>query len=627
MISNQVSKLKAFAFVAGALVCACGDDAISTTDADTADVAAPSLDGGEAPDAQAAPDAPDVPGADADTFADSGVPRDVADVDCSAFERVIESGPLATVTECGVQYRRHAAVGETNAIHTLPDFSHAGYRGGGVAIPDVASAVTLSPLEDEDDTAQIQAAIDEVSAMTPDADGFRGAVVFAAGEYDVSSTLEITTSGVVLRGASQQTLGEGGTVLRARTSIRDRLISFRGERAFDTNGGSRVDITSEYVAVGATRIDVEDATGFSAGERIDVRRTPNDEWLRVTGMDDITDPSGEDESWRASAYEISHLREIESIEGQTLILDIPIVDSIRTDFGGGDVARVTTDDRIHSCGIEDMRLISDYDDDDDEDHAWVAVAFENAENSWARRLTTLHFVRTAVQFESSSFNTAEDVASLDMKGSTAGGRRYAFDVNGTSVGNLFQRCYASTGRHNFVTGSRVPGPNVWLDCLAENSINDDGPHHRWSTGLLFDNIETLQLRVQNRYASGSGHGWSGAQVAFWNVNITSTSVNTSNEKPADIVVDAPVSALSWAVGIIGDGELTTSSRIADQPQGVVESLGESVVPRSLYLAQLEDRLGASAVRSVTIPAQREGTIWNALRAWRGSGLLADFVEP
>ena len=49
----------------------------------------------------------------------------------------------------------------------IPDFSHAGYRGGGVAIPDIPVRATLSPI-DGDNTSHIQDAIDAVSAMDAD---------------------------------------------------------------------------------------------------------------------------------------------------------------------------------------------------------------------------------------------------------------------------------------------------------------------------------------------------------------------------------------------------------------------------------------------------------------------------
>src|SRR5688572_33062018 len=54
----------------------------------------------------------------------------------------------------------------------IGDYANVGYMGGTVAIPNVPTKVTVSPVAG-DDTASIQAAIDAVEAMTPDAAGFR----------------------------------------------------------------------------------------------------------------------------------------------------------------------------------------------------------------------------------------------------------------------------------------------------------------------------------------------------------------------------------------------------------------------------------------------------------------------
>src|ERR1051326_5393317 len=57
----------------------------------------------------------------------------------------------------------------------IPDFSYAGYRGGGVALPDVSARVIVSPVAG-DNGPRIQAAIDYVSGLPLGEDGFRGAV-------------------------------------------------------------------------------------------------------------------------------------------------------------------------------------------------------------------------------------------------------------------------------------------------------------------------------------------------------------------------------------------------------------------------------------------------------------------
>jgi hypothetical protein len=120
----------------------------------------------------------------------------------------------------------------------------------------------------------------------------------------------------------------------------------------------------------------------------------------------------------------------------------------------------------------------------------------------------------------------------------------------SGMGNLFQRLYARGARHTLVTGKFVTGPNVWLDVAAENQMADIGPHQRWATGLLFDNIHSFApnaqaectwgnqevgLTVKFGGSPGTGHGWTGAQVMFWN-----------NEAP--LSVQAAPAAMSWAIG-------------------------------------------------------------------------------
>jgi hypothetical protein len=229
-----------------------------------------------------------------------------------------------------------------------------------------------------------------------------------------------------------------------------------------------------------------------------------------------------------------------------------------------------------------------------------------------RRVTSVAFGYAAVELtDDSRFNTVEEVAQLDPVSRIDGGRRYSFYVDKGAF-NLFQRCYARNGRHNFVTGGRVVGPNVWVDCASVQNHSDEGPHHRWATGMLLDNVRSEEIRVQNRADSGSGHGWAGAQTMFWNVSA------------ARITSDAPLGAMNWVVG--GVGAKTEGSFVPAEPFGTWESHGAHVTPRSLYYSQLGVRKGAAAVDAVTTPAQRAGRIWHQLEAWAGQERL-DAIDP
>jgi hypothetical protein len=88
--------------------------------------------------------------------------------------------------------------------HRIGDFSHAGYMGGGIDLPTIPTVLTISSTGG-DDTALIQNAIDTVSALTPDGNGIRGALLLQSGTYNINASLYVTTSGVVLRGE-----GDGG---------------------------------------------------------------------------------------------------------------------------------------------------------------------------------------------------------------------------------------------------------------------------------------------------------------------------------------------------------------------------------------------------------------------------------
>src|SRR3982750_895684 len=57
--------------------------------------------------------------------------------------------------------------------NTIPDFSNCGYMGSGISLPGVPARISIEPIQG-DAGKNIQAAIDKVSALPPDKNGFRG---------------------------------------------------------------------------------------------------------------------------------------------------------------------------------------------------------------------------------------------------------------------------------------------------------------------------------------------------------------------------------------------------------------------------------------------------------------------
>jgi hypothetical protein len=489
-------------------------------------------------------------------------------------------------------YNKFANEGETNKGNVIPDFSTAGYKSGGVTLPDIPVKKTIAPISG-DNRLHIQNAIDEVKNLPLDGNGYRGTVLLQAGTYEVEGTLIIDRSGVVLRGAGQ---GLNGTIIKATKKAQHNLIEVNGSGSgLAEVGGTRKKITTDYVPTGAISFTVESTAGFMVGDLIAIYRVPNQAWIDALDMAQY--------GWTPAGYDISFERKIIGINGSTVTINAPVVDPIQTKYGGGYIFKTNVTGRISNSGIENIRLVSYYLNDDDELHAWNGIEMNRAEHCWVKQVTAQYFGYACVSLSNMSvYNTIEECAMVDPKSETTGGRKYSFNLESGSSFNLFQRCYTNGGRHDYVTGSTVPGPNVFLDSYSINTKADIGPHHRWATGVLFDNIQGGQIIVQNRKAMGTGHGWAGAQTMFWNCKSPSY----------DIKVESPKGAMNWGIGCTGSKK---------NGAGYWESWGANVLPRSLYIAQLNDRLGSAAVNNVTTAGQRNGNIYELLRVWAGEGKL------
>lgn len=441
----------------------------------------------------------------------------------------------------------------------VPDFGNCGYKAGRLPIPQAPVKVTVNPGEG-DDRAAIEAAIDQVAAMPMDANGIRGAVVLTAGEYQMSSTLNINASGVVLRGAGAS---DAGTRLRATDPRQYTLVNISGTGSPATVANTKKAITDKYVPVGARSFMVNDTTNLAVGHSIVVSRPGNAAWLKELGMDKLARP------WISRRVNLE--RVITRIEGKRIFIDAPVTTAMEAKYGGGTIHRYTWDKRLQNSGIEDIKGISSYDaaTRDDEEHGWVFIGVNRAENCWARRVVSQHFGYACVSIGNCSRQISVlDSQCLDPVSQVTGGRRYAFNISDSTL-CLISNCYTRNDRHQYVSGSETPGPHAFVSSSSDNALNDAGPHHRWGSALLFDRIISHgnQINVRNRGNSGTGHGWAGANCVVW------------NSQADGFTIQNPPTARNWLIGSIG----TISGKA-----GTFDSNGANVFPGTLWGNQRQD---------------------------------------
>jgi hypothetical protein len=275
----------------------------------------------------------------------------------------------------------------------IMDFSTAGYMGGGVALPDVPVRRTVQPSEGSDDTAAIQAAIDEVAAMPLDGK-FRGTVLLGPGMFNCSNTIIIPASGVVLRGSGsgleKKTLTTIKMSGRRHVAISTRNSeSGRGRSATGTDeaDAAHTSIADRYVPSGSTMFSVTDAHGFAVGDVIQIRRPVTAAWVKFMGMDDLT-RNEKHQTWIRTGTTIDIERRIAAISGNRITLDVPLSDSFDSRYlnpPGTAVVKIKPPIRLTQIGIENLRIESPPQAVNHTQQLYSALRL-NGEDCWARNL-------------------------------------------------------------------------------------------------------------------------------------------------------------------------------------------------------------------------------------------------
>ncbi|MBN2633118.1 MAG: hypothetical protein JXR66_06155 [Bacteroidales bacterium] len=480
---------------------------------------------------------------------------------------------------------------ETEKGDRIMDFSHAGYMGGGVSIPDVPVKIRISPTGN-DDTELIRNAIEEVSGL-PLVNGFRGAVLLAPGEYIISASINIGADGVVLRGSGsgqkegpKSTLKLSGNPFNA-VSLRSGAGQRTGEGEASGTPVVRTRISDEYVPSGSSTFNVENAEGFKTGDIVLIRKPVTEEWIEFMQMHDLV-RDGKPQTWiRAGSFLVAE-RRIAGISGNKISLEVPLSDSYDKKFTGqqGTVIELTEGSRrLSQCGIENLHIVSPEQPIPHSEPHFTALRI-NGEDCWARDIL-IEETMNSIGVTGKRI-TVTDVTVVRKALHQGSSRPAEFAPNGTQV--LIDRCRVIAENVWFLaTGSGVSGPVVILNCEFTGDQRGES-HQRWSTGLLYDNVRAERggLDFRNRGSMGSGHGWSMGWGLAWNC------------VAKEYVMQNPPGAHNWMIGCIGESRLMPRPFGQEPllPEATKDSHGKHVIPASLYLAQLKERLGEDALRNI-----------------------------
>lgn len=469
----------------------------------------------------------------------------------------------------------------------IVDFSYAGYMGGGVPLPQVATARVVSPTGG-DDTANIQSAINQISAM-PIKNGFRGAVELAPGTFLCSGTLKLSASGVVLRGSG---------VINHATTIKMSgephvAIAISGDEEIQI-AGPMAHIADPYVPSGTQTITVDDATPFAPGDTIRITRQTTSEWLIYMGMDRLF-RDGQPETWVGNS--ISTLRVVAAKQGNQLRLDVPLTDSYDRTYlpqEGAEVVKASISGRIDQDGIESLHIVAPARKVAFTDPLFRAANLNGVRDAWIRDVLVDDTTEGIDAAQDASRITMQDILFRHSTSITSSAKPADFALRGTQL--LVLRC-GSVGNDLFyvITGARNQGPNVVLDSKFMGNGHVQ-PHQRWATGLLVDNTEVRHggIDMMNRGEMGSGHGWTMGWGVVW------------NSVAASLIIQNPPGAANWSIGTTGKEQTAPMKIIGvrgrdlgpDLPQGFIQSPNHRVLPESLYRAQLAERLGTKALEAL-----------------------------
>jgi hypothetical protein len=460
----------------------------------------------------------------------------------------------------------------------LPDFSCAGYHCGEAEPPNVAPGVNVTTFGAKgdgvtDDTEAFLKALAEVKS---------GAIEVPAGRYRITQILEITNSGVVLRGAGRdETFLFFPKPLQGIKPLESATTEGRPTSEYSWAGGfvwfkggfggrTLATVTGE-ARRGDTTLRVSSAKGLRIGQRVEIEETdtPENSLARAIYSDDPGDMSHLGGSTR-----VSIVCRITGVSGDRVEFDRPLRFEVKPEWKP--LVR-SFDPTVSECGVENLCFefpATPYGGHFTE-QGYNAVAFSGVSDCWARHLV----IRNADSgfFPGGRFCTIEGVVFESARAPDAALHctgHHGIYLSGDD--NLYTGFDYRTRFVHDITVSLCAG-NVIADGRGLDLCFDH--HKRAPYGNLFVNIDAGAGTRLWRCGGGAGLGKNCASGGtFWNIRAA---------RPLEY---PPAAFGPWSMNLVA--LRTDQPSVKDAAGKWFEAIApEEIAPQDIHAAELARRLG------------------------------------
>lgn len=488
-------------------------------------------------------------------------------------------------------WRKYTGKIEDPKIPMLFDYSYAGYKLGEEGIPEQFPNLEVFNVLDfgaiPNDSISDQEAIQKAIQAAEKNKG--GIVFFPPGEYLVnvhpteSNPINITASNIILKGSGW---GNDGTVINMKDHM---LQSFPDQPEWQVNymfkffsdhkDGAPVPITKN-ASSGDFTIEVENGAAFKNTKFLQLEMPPN-----VEAVEDALQGKSVRAHWeriRETGVTYVENHEIEGISGNTIILKDPVINSIKADYNW--VAKPFYP--LENVGVEDIFFKANFEDkfvhhkDFLHDNAWSIISLNRVAQSWVRRCR-FSSVTGGVSFANSYASSMlmllfEGNSGHKLTNVTQSARILTGLINDQSSEGQFHGASMSHKTSGSVIW-RVKNPKQGWDSHAEFPINN-----------LVDLYKGSEMTNHGGFYKNEPHHLEG--LTLWNYKRVGDTVDNydfwkmSGKNDRDMY---------WGFAVVNPvivglhGSVTTFN---EDNVGYLESLGDPVLPASLYEAQMKFRL-------------------------------------